>query len=381
MTSVEPQVDLPPTASGEGTHGDLVAEAMAEAERNARLGELGEGDFTSAQLREALGDAAEGLSDDELMAEWQKAQAAGAKPEDGSEEEEKPEATSEPVKLEGFKLYDAQGNEIVDPTKVSALDLLTGKVQIGYNALSKEQRKNLRDLTRVASLGHYNEQKMTTVLAERQQAMQRAHEASQKITQYEADRRVWDQALTALVNGNGEPMQRLALAYQQALQSMPNQPLAAPTADQDAEFSAAGQQFFSETIVPRAQELATQYGANAIEIAQYIVHMCEQEGEFLTREKIDAILQYEMPAILEQNGYAAGAAAPASNGADPRDAEIAKLKAQVQEILATQKNNSTQNIRTKGKKAPPSGRGVPPATITVPEMTSRQDMLKYLRDD
>lgn len=385
-TQTEPQIDLPPVAAGSTGHDDIVAAAMQEGELDARLGELAEGDeeLTADQLRSALGDVAADLTDEELLAEWKKAQTAETGDATTTDDDEKPETpVAEALKLEGFKLYDAEGKEIADLTKVSAADLLSGKIQIGYNALSKEQRKNLRDLTRVASLGHYNEKVLLDTRGERQQAVQRALAAEAKVTEFGNIQRTWDAALTALVNGNPEPIQRLALAYQQALAQggnpAPGRPDASP---QNAEEDAVGQQFFQEHMAPRAQELATQYGGNAIEIAQYMLWLCEQEGDFLTPEKIQAIMLYEMPAILESKGYSSNgkpAALPQGDG-DPRDAKIAALEKRLSGLEAGKANTTTQRLREK-KKAPPAGGGSTPGAVSVPEMKTREDMKRFLHGD
>jgi len=384
---------LPANATGSSGHDDIVAQTLADSEFDARLGDLagGENDYTPAQLREQLGEISEGMTDEELTTEWAKARESATEEDDdaapGTEAPPIVAPTTAPFKLEGFKLFDAKGAEIKDPTKVSALDLLTGKVQVGYNALSKEQRKSLRDLTRVASLGHYNEKVLVDTRAERAQAMQRAVAAESQVAQFNNERRVWDTALTALVNGNPEPIQRLAVAYQQALAQggapASNGREAAPA--DDSRFDEIGQQFFNENIVPRAQELATQYGANAIEIAQYVLYLCEQEGDFLTPDKIQAILQYEMPAILEGHGYAANGksvAQPQADG-DPRDKTIADLTKRLTALEAGKTNASTERLRGKTRKAPPSGGGsTPGGGETMPaDVNTREKMRQYLRGE
>lgn len=371
---------IPATAAGVSPdRASMMDEAMAEGELSAALAGLDEG-FDVAQLREAVGAAAEGLSDDELMAEYQKASGQAA------EESEEPEAepqttpvTEEPAfKLEGFKLYDDKGVEIANPAKVSVLDLLTGKVQIGYNALSKEQRKGLRDLTRVAANGHFNEQQVVGLKAERAQALQRAKEAEARVERFVADQKVWDRALTALANGNLEPMKQLATAYQKAIGELPATPSQPAAPEED--YEAIGQEVFTTHIAPRAQELATQYNANPIEVAQYIMWLVEQEGEFLTPEKVESILKYEMPSVLESKGFVAGqpAAAPTPK-TDPRDAQIAEMQKQIAALTAAQANAKTQKLRT--KRVPPVGNGQPSGAETVPVLNSRDDMKKYLRGE
>src|SRR2546428_5854969 len=156
----------------EGTEGvvedfDTVLEEVAAKE-----------DVTVEDLRRVGGEDADDLSDDELLAEWKKAQ-------EGDE-----------VKLP-FPVYDAEGNKVTDISKLTLNDLLTGKVQIGYQAMGKEQKKALIDLIRTASLGHYNESKMANVMAERSAAYQTLQQLRAEHDAWGRDRQVWDRVLAA----------------------------------------------------------------------------------------------------------------------------------------------------------------------------------------
>lgn len=358
---------------------EMINAAMAEGELASSLDTLAEKeDVTVEDLRQALGATAQGLSDEELMAEWQKAQVDDS----ATAGEPKNTETAPTFALpSGLKLYDDKGVEVdvkaLKPEEVAILQRVLG-YQWGYQALGKEQRKTIDQIARVASLGHYNEQKMQSLLGERSQAMRERQEALGKIEQYEQDRRVWDQALTALANGNAEPIQRLAQAFQQALSTLPAQPA---VSTQDAEFEQIGTQWFMANALPRATELAQQYNANVGEITQAMIDMFVQEGEFLTPAKIEAILQYEIPALLERNGYAAnGQRVDRSTGTGADQTEIAALKKQVAELVAATKNAETQRLR--GKRAPAAGGGsTPSGSEVMPDFKSKEDYKRWIRDE
>lgn len=374
---LEPTTSLPEHAGGAAPGRAAIREAafeeatgeaaeeqpaeLTEEDVNALVDELAQKDeVTADDLRQLAGAEAEGMSDEELLAAYAKAEKAEAAPE------------------LPFPVYDAQGNKI-DPTKLTLEDLLSGKVQIGYQAMGKEQRKALTDLLRVASNGHYNEHKMASVLAERAHAFEQLQKLRGEHDTWAKDRQAINKALEAAINGNAEPLQRLIVAYQQALGQSP---MEAPTDDAAMrEAEAAGQQFFMTTIVPSAYKLAQEYGADAQEVTNAVMGLIQQEpAEFLTREKIDAILQYEVPRMLEDAGYARnGQAAPA---VDPRDERIAALEKTVLELKAGTVNKATQQVRERARRAPAAGGGsVSSAGEAAPAMKSREDMKKWLRGE
>lgn len=390
-------MDLPATAAGQNGREDMIADVMSEGEFDGQMSVLTTESetFDAAVVREALGDLAEGKDDAALQAAWDKAVKAAAGEQDEEEAEQpvtsKPgDPEAQPVKLEGFKLYDDKGVEIADPSKVSFLDVLTGKVKIGYNAMDKEQRKTLRETLRTAANGHWNESKYATAFSERQQAIQRASAAEGKVATYERDRISMFEALQALVNGNVEPIQRMAQALKAANAGQGQQPFAAPQqqAQDDDGDEAGGQQYFYTTIMPQVNELAQSYGAKTDELGQYALYLFQQEGQFLTTDKMEQIIKYELPMILEQNGYSrgeAGKALPQGDG-DPRDVKIASMEKDLLALKAAAKNQSNGRLRNGGRKAPPSGNsantaGVKRTKHEVPEdMKSRDDMLKWLQE-
>lgn len=349
---------------------EMLQNALAEGEANVNIDAVAEKDeeLSVEDIRKAVGESAEGVSDEDLLKAWNEAQGEGTE-----------KQTVEPLKLEGFKLYDKDQEIDVSKLKPEEAAMLKKVLewQIGYQAMNKEQRKTLKDLARVASLGHYNESKMQQVVTERAEAAKRAREFEAKVTKYEQERGTWDQALTALINGNAKPMQDLALAYQAALGNAPASSTLVSTSPED---EATGQQFVLTTVVPRSQELAQQYGANAQEITNMALYLMNQEGEFLTEDKINAILQYELPHIIENAGYAANGTKTSAPVDDPRATEIAELKAAVQALQAGQGNKLTQAIRDKSKKAPPAGGGVAGGpTDGQKRFKSKAEMYEYLQ--
>src|SRR5437867_12587112 len=114
-----PAVNLPST--GTGDHDSLVDSALEEGGLDAAFAEIAESDTepTADDLRRIAGAEAEGMTDEELLAEYEKAKAG-----DGESAEDVAKAFNVDY------LYDAQGNKIADLTKVSVNDLLSGKVQI-----------------------------------------------------------------------------------------------------------------------------------------------------------------------------------------------------------------------------------------------------------
>lgn len=375
------ELDVQPVAEhagGAGDHESIVDGAYAEGEADALFEEIAaqEGEPTADDLRKIAGEDAEGLTDEQLLAEYAKAVAGQS-----ADGEEAVDADTKINELP-FPVYDANGNKITSD-KLTLGDLLSGKVQIGYNAMGKEQRKTLTDLLRVAANGHYNENKMNTLMSERAQIAAKLSEMRKEHEAWGSDRKIWDQVLNAYANGNAEPLKKLIQAYTSELGKMPANAPVDNTA-QERELEAAGQRFILDTIVPAATKMASDYGANATEITNAILHAIQQEPvEFLTREKIADIINYEIPSLLEQNGYARGAAAaPTTPAADPMAAKVAALEKQLQELTAGKANAATAAIRQRSRTAPAAGGGsTPSAGDSMPNLKSREDMKKWMRGD
>jgi len=351
------------------TRESIVENAVADVELQGKLEDLAstEGDLTAESLRQSLGDIAEGLSDEELMAEWAKAQK-------GAGEEGTEDIDVQPFTLpNGLKLYGEDGKEVTDFSKLTLQQLLDPKLQWGYNALGKEQKKALTEVFRNASLGHYNEQKMQSLAQERAKAYEMYSEIKKEHEAWAQDRQVWLSVLTSAAQGNVEPLKKLIQVYGAEAGKVGASPSSEISPEQEAEYDRQGQ----EWVNAEANRLAEQYGANPLEIAQAIVYLANQEPkEFLTQDKLNAIVQYEIPALLEKYQYTQknGTPAPAAND------EVAALKKQVAELMADKQNSQTQKVRDRQKKAPPAGGGSPSgAGASVPAFKTRDQYKEWIR--
>lgn len=373
----EPVTTLPEHAAGGGSHEDIVAGAYAEGELEATFAGLADKDtLTVDDLRTAAGNLAEGMSDEDLIAAYKAAEAGG-----GTTDDDEPEAESA-FKLP-FPIYDAAGVKIEDVSKITVQDLLSGKVQVEYQAMGKAQRKAFADLVRTASNGHYNEQKMGTLMQERGQAVKQLQDMRTEHESWAGDRKLWNKALDAAIAGNIEPLRAVIQAYAAELGRAPADAPIAAAAD-DPAMVAEGQRF----VLENSQRLASEYaGANPVEIQQVLLHMIGQEpAEFLTREKLENMVQYELPRVIEGAGYSRNGqpatTAVAQGDGDPRDARITALEAKLTELTATTANAATQRLRARSKLAPPAGGGsVSSAGDSVPAMKSREDMKRWLRGE
>jgi hypothetical protein len=303
------------------------------------------------------------------MAEWVKAQK-------GDGEEGTEDTDVQPFTLpNGLKLYGEDGKEITDFSKLTLQQLLDNKMQWGYNALGKEQKKALTEVFRNASLGHYNEQKMQSLAQERTKAYEMYSQIKKEHEEWAQDRQVWLSVLTSAAQGNVEPLKKLIQAYGAESSKVGGSVSSEISPEQEAEYDRAGQ----EWVNTEANRLATQYGANPLEIAQAIVYLANQEPrEFLTQDKLNAIVQYEIPALLEKHQYSQKnggvKAEPAAND------EVAALKKQVAELMADKQNSQTQKVRDKQKKAPPAGGGsTSGAGSSVPAFKTREQYKEWIR--
>ena len=380
----EPQTSLPERPAGVSQDRQaLIDEALTEGEAEARseevINELAEkpGELTLEDLKRLPG--AEDMSDAEIQAEWAKAQqtARGEKVET--------QQTTEEFKLP-FPIYDAHGNKIEALDKIGLRDLLSGKLTVGYNALGKEQRKTLAEIRRNASMGHFNEEKYNTALAERNRVNDKVLELQKQVDQIAIERNTWNAALTALAMGNIEPMKKLAQAYQSELTKMPQAaPGMVPISQVEAEQRqvADGQRFITEVIIPAAMDIAKRYDADPKEVAGAIEFMIRRDLGFLTKEKVEQIIQYEVPALFEEKGYTVGGggAGHTTGGSD----ELTTLKQQVaalQERVASKANEATKATREKQRKAPPAGGGATPgAGDSMPSFSSRSQMKAWMQGD
>lgn len=361
--------------------------ALSEGVEEAVISELADkpGELTIDDLRKLPG--AEDYTDEQLQAEWAKAVKAAQSGQVATGDQTGQQATSTDTKVP-FPVYDAAGNKIEDISKLTVADLLNGKVQLGYNALDKEQRKTLSEVLRNASLGHWNERQYQTTLGERNQAAQRASELERQVQQFTSERQVWDAALTALAMGNAAPMKALADAFQKAIQQAPSAAPGMVPIDQvkrEQEQMAEGFRQIQNYVYPKAIEISQKYGAKLEEVTGAIQWYIEHEpAQFFTREKLDAILQYQVPQLFESHGYTASAESGQQQQTQAPD-KVSQLEQQVaalQARIAGNANAQTQQAREKSKKAPPAGGGsTPGAGESMPSFKSRSQMKAYMAND
>jgi len=383
----EPQTTLPDRPSGQTRdRQDIIDETMDEGVREASaeavIDDLSDTtahpELTVEDLRKIPG--AEDMTDAEIRTEWNKAVAQAQ----GGQASGEAAATGATVKLP-FPVYDAQGNKIEALEKISVADLFDGKIKLGYNANGKEQQKTLAEALRNASMGHFNEAKYNTTLEERNRVASQVAELKSQVDNFNTQQKTWDAALTALAMGNIEPMKRLAQAYQQAITSMPQAaPGMVPISQVQAEQQqvADGQRFINEVIVPNAMEIAKKYDADPKEVANAIETLIRRDLGFLTKEKIEQIIQYEVPALFEANGYTASAVPTGQAQAPDKVAELEKTVAALQSRIAAGANQATQQTRAKQKKAPPAGGGATPgAGDSMPSFKSRSQMKLWMQGD
>src|SRR5207245_8197585 len=73
---------------------------------------------------------------------------------------------------------------------------------------------------------------------------------------------------------------------------------------QERELEAAGIRFIQSELNPAAEKIAQAYGAKQSEVLNAILWYIDREpAQFLTKEKIDSIVNYDVPMLFEQNGY------------------------------------------------------------------------------
>jgi len=206
-------------------------------------------------------------------------------------------------------------------------------------------------------MGHFNEQKYNTAVAERNHVASQLAEMQKQVDLSNNERKVWDAALTALSMGNIEPMRKLAEAYKNAITQMPQAAPGMISVDQvraEQEQVANGQRFINEVIMPQAVDIAKRYGADVKEVAGAIEHFIRRDLGFLTREKVEQIIQYEVPALFEANGYSANAEAGQTNQATQPNSEVAELKKTVDALQARIAN--TAKVSTRRRRSNTRGR-------------------------
>lgn len=366
----------------------FVSDTFAEGAEEAVLeGLAGKENITLDDLRQIPG--AEGMTDEQLTAAWDKAvKEAGGPGAEGLA------AGDQKVELP-FPVYDEKGNKIASD-KVTLSDLLSGKALVGYNAMGKEQRKSLNDVLRNASQGHWNEHRYNSVQSQYRQAAEKLATLEKESTGFKEMQSQWNSALTALLTGNNAPMKALVDAYRSELtksgQAPPQGFVSEDAVAQERANAESGMQWWTDVGLPTAYEIANTYGADAKEVQGAIQYFISNEPN-LTPQRIEEILKFDVPYEFEKNGYTAksGVESGTRTGGQPQadgsgtqpNAELVALQKQVEALtqrLAGTSNERTNAVRTKNKNTPPAGSGVVAgAGDSMPAFKNRGQMKEWLQ--
>jgi hypothetical protein len=403
--SAEPQAPSTPAAAtaapkaSESEYGWTPGERGNTIERLAREGHDNHVADTAVQALAAKGGepsiadlrtlpGTEGMSDAQLAAMWAEVNgtAAQAGQPRGPDGKFAPKAATEPAKPaapRAWKVYDAQGVEITDLSKMTAEQFLQS--QIGYQANKAEQRRAFDEVVRNAQLGHYNSERMNQLLAERNTTLERARDFENRIATHTQNEQTWTAAIAAAAQGKFEPLQALVDAYNNALGQPAPQPQQDMVPRAEIERQQAGERMWNQLVAPRSQQIAQQYGLDQGEVDQAIHIMLGAEpAEFLTRERLDQIIDTELPYHIERaraEGKIAAPAAQAAPAADARDTKIAQLERDLAAARAGTHNATVAHVHQTRRTAPPaaataSGSG----GSDVPNFSGAADAREWLRN-
>lgn len=256
-----------------------------------------------------------------------------------------------------YKVYMGD-KEVTDLSTITAQQLLT-EAMIAYQANKQEQKRNFDGVIRNTQQGHYNAEKMNQIAYERGEALRRATELEGKNTAHEAERHVWQQALTAATRGNIEPLKAIVEAFGQALDEPPpsvNVPTVPPgyVSQQEVQNVEAGRQIYHSQILPAAEALGKQFDLPAGQVAAAIMKMVENEpDQFMTPQKLQAILEVEMPYALAtlREQYPIEAPKPTQE-----QTELAAIRAELAELKgkkAAVANTAVEEVHRRRAAAPP----------------------------
>lgn len=371
---------------------EMMDEAFEEGETQQVMDELSNyEDVSLDDLRRFPGSA--DMSNADLQKLWDEAQVGDAEGNSAPASDSSQEAAAEKLAeasggeavqtARGWKVIDDKGKEIADFSKLSAAELM--KQKFSYKANGAEHSKTLDEVFRVAQFGHFNEKKLGSVMAERNQFAKDLATVSTKAAGLERNERLVAYALKQFHLGDNGPLQKILEASKKALTQAPaefggqletRQERSAPV-DPDAE----GKRVFETQIAPQADQIAAQYGAKAAEVRTAVLHLMRQEPN-LTAAKIQSIINEEIPAYLESYGYHRGMqAAPV-----PGD-EMAQMRAELAALKAQLGNQSTDALRARNKNLPGGdhrrGQGADGEegsdAIPAEALTDRRSMRNFLR--
>ena len=315
---------------------------------------------------------AQGMTDEQLQALWDEAK--GTKPAAPA-----PETPVAPTKPRAYKIM-LDGKEVADVESLSAKDLLRAKVQ--YQANNKSQEKTWDEVVRNAQLGHYNAERMNQVTTERNNALTQIRELSGKLVEADARDKAIAKAFDAARREDYEPLKALIEKYGEMVDAEPEATPGNNIAEQQAVY-ARGQQVLENYVMPVAQELASQFeGVSAEEIQQGIEVLISREPmETFNAARLEQICRVEVPQYLQEM---LDARASAPKVEDPRDREIAELKAQLARQTTTtaqQQNARLDEVHARRRAAPSALPAIPSsaATMETPQINSAEDAMEFLK--
>lgn len=327
---------------------DYIAEGVQDATSDLTAQEIDaqESEATIEQLREMAGADAADMTDEQLTAAWKKIQTGDdAKVEgDGTTKDAAPEWKRH------YGLLDHEGKALADLKMAIAAGDVPDKLRFKLAIDGQEKVYGLDDLVRQAERSVLEARRNASLTQQRNQAAEEADKLRDEVKSANDDRSLWARALA---DPTGEVFKQIQAAWQQA---PTGSRVDAPAAVVD---KGNGEQEYQQTIVPQLERLAGSYtkDGNPLPATESLrlfraVDMafraaCAREGRFLTNDRIREIITYDIPQGLADAGYhpmnAAVAPKPSAGAVDPRDAEIAALKAQIGEAAKVAQKNKVKS--------------------------------------
>jgi hypothetical protein len=340
-------------------------------------------DVTAESLRQVFGDRVSELSDEELLKLYEEAPAgeqqatpAGETAPEGDKETPPPGTEGGEEQYEWKRPWSVMrdGEAVADPRELRFEELLEAKLQ--YNVDGEAVDRNLDQVVRIAQQVPLQERRIRGLVDQRAEQAAELEEMRAELEQRRADSKFFRKVLTdqtgqlyqaardklvgALLDGED---------VEAALRTAPAQaaPEAVPTYTPQEE--QAGEEIFGQYIKPELQGMAERYSQKTpgspdmqeiraterdLEVAfRYLVN---QEGRYLTEQRIVDIVNHELPNMLFEAGYSdGGAAAPVTTPAAAP--ELAELKAELDNLKASLGRDKLSRLPGAGGEGGPGGAG------------------------
>lgn len=387
------QVEKPSLAErAEATGFDMEA-TMNEALQGAAADEIvsKDGDPTPDELRDALGDEAEGLSDEQLVEAWQESQKSAV---------DTPAEPAKPVDAPKVDTPPADSQEAWErPWSFSGLDTKTalGLVdkKIKFPVDGKDVERSIDDLIRQSQRLPTEQRRLAEVTQQRNEQAVTVKTLTTENVGLKNDRETWFQALR---DPTGQLFQKLQEKFlEQGVRAPASRTAAQADGDSDETSEVdqlRGELVYKNEIWPGLHEHARGYGwqgaspdAGSIahlekEIDRVARDLISAEGAFITPERVRQIVSYDIPNMLLEAGWtnAGGRAAVAA----PANAPVTKDPEKTR-LLAENANLKAQVAKQRVAEAPDAGSGPAPgssasSTPSIEGAKSWRDIRNVLRD-